>query len=346
MSMTLHRTILLFLSLQVSTALALDPLPNPLIIAHRGASGVMPEHTLEAYALAIEQGAHFIEPDLVITRDGVLIARHENELSDTTDVELKFPDRRTTKTVDGREVTGWFAEDLTLSEIKFLKAEQRLPFRDQSMNGRYSIPSFQDVLALVKKESARQGRRIGVYPETKHPSYHQAIGLPLEAPLVSALEGAGLTRKDDWVFIQSFEVSNLKDLDHMTNVRLVQLLGSGSQTPYDQVVAQSGMTYADMITDNGLKSISRYADGIGPWKVLIVPQSQDGEVSAPTDLIQRAQAVGLMVHAYTFRDELRYLASAYEGSPLNEYRQFFDLGLDGVFSDFPATAFEALAVQD
>lgn len=321
-------------------------LPNPLIIAHRGASGLLPEHTLEAYALAIQQGAHFVEPDLVITSDGVLIARHENELSDTTDVASKFPARKATKVVDGREVSGWFAEDFTLAEIRTLTASQRLAFRDQSKNGLYSIPTFNEVLALIQRESKRKGRPIGVYPETKHPSYHQSIELPLEPPLVSALDHAGLSAQGDWVFVQSFEVNNLKDLNKMTEVRLVQLLGFGTLAPYDQAAAGTGVTYADMITDAGLASIKRYADGIGPWKVLIVPQDQDGEVLPPTDLVQRAHRAGLVVHAYTFRDEPQYLAKVYGDDPLDEYRRFFGLGLDGVFTDFPATALGTFDVQD
>lgn len=331
---------------QPPIVLADSALPNPLVIAHRGASGLLPEHTLEAYSLAIQQGAHFVEPDLVITRDGVLIARHENELSDTTDVETKFPERQTTKMVDGREVSGWFAEDFTLDEIRTLRAEQRLSFRDQSKNGFYAVPTFQEVLALVSKESERLGRPIGVYPETKHPTYHQEIGLPLEPPLVAALDAVGLKSQEDWVFVQSFEVSNLRQLNKMTDVRLVQLLGSGSQTPYDQVVAESGATYGHMITENGLKEVKSYADGIGPWKVLVIPQDADGNLYDPTNLINRAHAVGLVVHAYTFRDEDRYLAKPYDNDPLAEYQKFFALGLDGVFTDFPATAFKALSIRD
>lgn len=339
-SLTLTLVFLAFPSVAVKSG---EPLPSPLVIAHRGASGLLPEHTLEAYRLAIEQGAHFVEPDLVSTRDGILIARHENELSDTTDVEAKFPDRKAVKTVDGREVEGWFAEDFTLSEIRTLRAEQRLPFRDQSMNGRYSIPTFDEVLALTQAESARQGRPIGVYPETKHPTYHQMIDLQLEESLVAALDQAGLSATDDWVFIQSFEVQNLKKLSAMTELRLVQLLGFGSSAPYDQTAAETGLTYADMITDAGLKDIASYADGIGPWKVLIVPRDEEGNTTFPaTDLITRAHAAGLLVHAYTFRDEPRYLAITYNEDPLHEYQYFYDLGLDGVFTDFPSTALQAI----
>ncbi|MDG2319086.1 MAG: glycerophosphodiester phosphodiesterase [Rhodospirillaceae bacterium] len=334
-----------FLGLMISllaVQVCADPLPWPLVIAHRGASGTLPEHTLEAYALAIEQGAHFIEPDLVSTRDGVLVARHENELSDTTDAAEKFPDRKTTHTVDGREITGWFVEDFTVAEIKSLRATERLPFRNQSNNGKFSIPTLEDVLALIQRERVRLGRSIGVYPETKHPSYFRSIGLPLEGALVSALNTAGLDASDDWVFIQSFEVGNLKALNAMTDVRLVQLLGTSEQQPYDQTLADTGLTYGSMISDQGLAAIADYADGIGPWKVLIVPQDREGNPYPATDLISRAHAAGLVVHAYTFRNEPKYLIKPYNAKPQVEYERYFSLGLDGVFSDFPATALKTL----
>jgi glycerophosphoryl diester phosphodiesterase len=316
-------------------------LPWPLIIAHRGASGTLPEHTLESYALAIEQGAHFIEPDLVSTRDGVLIARHENELSDTTDVATKFPGRQSTRTIDGREVTGWFSEDFTLAEINTLRARERLTFRDQSNNGKFGVPTFDEVLALVRSESAARGRDIGVYPETKHPTYFAENKLPLEPSLLASLSAYDYSSAEDWVFIQSFEVSNLKHLSEETDIRLVQLLGSASESPYDQVVARTGLTYADMIGDEGLRQISEYAIGIGPWKGLIAPQDSEGNPFPATDLIERAHSIGLVVHAYTFRDELRYLIKPYNADPLAEYQRFFALGVDGVFSDFPASALAA-----
>jgi len=317
-------------------------LPSPLVIAHRGASGTLPEHTLEAYGLAIGQGAHFIEPDLVSTSDGVLVVRHENELSDTTDVAAKFPGRRTTKTIDGREVTGWFVEDFNMSEVKQLKAIERLPFRDQANNGRFSIPTFDEVLALIQRESSRRGRSIGVYPETKHPTYFRSIGLGLEVPLLTSLDAADLKRPDDWVFIQSFEVTNLKDLNGMTSLRLVQLLGSREAKPYDQTAAGKSLTYGTMMTEDGLAEIATYAEGIGPWKVLIVPNDGAGNALPVTGLVERAHAAGLLVHPYTFRDEEQYLIQSYAGDPLAEYRRFYSLGVDGVFTDFPDTAIQAL----
>ena len=318
-----------------------EPVPKPLVIAHRGASGYLPEHTLEAYALAIEQGAHYIEADLVMTADGVLIARHENNLADTTDVAEKFPGRRRTRLVDAQRVIGWFSEDFTLEEIKTLRATERLPFRDQSSNGKFQVPSFEEVIQLVMSKSRELERRIGIYPETKHPSYFAALGLPLEEPLVAALERHDLNRADAPVFIQSFEVNNLRKLDELTNVPLIQLLSAPMLAPFDQESAGSKLTYGDMITDAGLREIATYADGIGPWKVLIVPRDEEGNLAPPTNLVDRAHAVGLAVHAYTFRSEARYLARQYDGEPGVEYRQFFSLGVDGVFTDFPDAATRA-----
>ena len=322
-------------------ALRPERVPEPLVIAHRGASGYLPEHTLEAYALAIEQGAHYIEADLVITADGVLIARHENNLADTTDVADKFPGRKRTKMVDGQQVDGWFSEDFTLEEIRTLRATERLQFRDQSNNGKFQIPSFDEVIQLVLSRSRELGHRIGIYPETKHPSYFAALGLPLEEPLVAALARHDLDRADAPVFIQSFEVSNLRKLDGLTDAPLIQLVSAPILAPFDQESAGSGLTYGDMITDAGLREIATYADGIGPWKVLIVPRDEEGNLAPPTNLIDRAHAMGLAVHAYTFRSEARYLARQYDGDPGAEYRQFFSLGVDGVFTDFPDAATSA-----
>ena len=275
------------------------------------------------------------------TADGVLIARHENNLADTTDVAEKFPGRRRSKMVDGQRVEGWFSEDFTLEEIKTLRATERLPFRDQSSNGKFQIPSFDEVIQLVLNRSRELGRRIGIYPETKHPSHFAALGLPLEESLVAVLEEHGLNRADAPVFIQSFEIGNLRTLDELTDVHLIQLLSAPILAPFDQGSAGSGLTYGDMITDAGLREIATYADGIGPWKALIVPRDEEGNLAPPTNLIDRAHAVGLVVHAYTFRSEARYLARQYDGEPGVEYRQFFSLGVDGVFTDFPDAATRA-----
>ena len=319
----------------------LQPLPKPLVIAHRGASGYLPEHTLEAYALAIGQGAHFIESDLVMTGDGVLLARHENELSDTTDVAEKYPERKTTMMIDGQRVDGWFSEDFTLAEIRNLRANQRFAFRDQSNNGKFGIPTLDEVIQLVLSKSRESGREVGIYLETKHPSHFAGHGLALENPLIAALQRHRLDRSDAAVFIQSFEVGNLKKLNGMTDVPLVQLLGAASLSPFDQQTAGTGLTYAAMSTDAGLGNIARYADGIGPWKGLVVPRDGEGNLGTPTDLVARAHAAGLVVHAYTFRSEAHYLAAAYDGDPGAEYRQFFALDIDGIFTDFPDAAIGA-----
>jgi len=317
-------------------------LQPPIVIAHRGASGHRPEHTLAAYELAIELGADFIEPDLVITRDGVLVARHENEILETTDVSSRpeFADRRTTKRIDGMEVAGWFAEDLTLAEIKTLRARERLPFRSHAYDGRFAIPTFDEVLDLAVRKSVETGRTIGVYPETKHPSYFREIGLPLEEPLLAALEARGWTGQDAPVFLQSFETGNLRELRQRTGVRLIQLLDTEGR-PWDLAVSGDPRTYRDLATPEGLAWIATYADGIGPNKRLIVPADRDGRLLPPTSLVADAHRAGLLVHPYTFRSDPQFLASEYEGWPELEYEKFYKLGVDGVFSDFPEVAVRA-----
>jgi glycerophosphoryl diester phosphodiesterase len=310
----------------------------PIIIAHRGASGHRPEHTLAAYALAIEMGADFIEPDLVATKDGRLVARHEPEISKTTDVADKFPHRKTTRTIDGATVEGWFVCDFTLAEIKTLRARQPWPFRSTAWNGLFEIPTFEEIIALAKAGSARTGRVVGVYPETKHPGFHRALGLPLEEPMLTALAQAGWTQADSPVFIQSFEVGNLRKLATQTGVRLIQLLDEPHLRPFDFITGVDPRTYGDLMTPENLRQIATYAYGIGPWKRSIVSENR-----AVSSLIDDAHAAGLRVHAYTFRDEPKFLAPVYDNDPAAEYRQFFELGLDGVFSDFPDTAARARA---
>jgi len=289
---------------------------TPLIIAHRGASGYRPEHTLASYELAIGMGADFIEPDLVSTRDGVLIARHENEISGTTDVadRPEFAARKATKQIDGREVTGWFTEDLTLAEIKTLRAKERLPFRDQSHNGRFEVPTLAEVIDLAKRGSAETGRTIGVYPETKHPSYFRSIGLPLEEPLLAALQEAGYRSRTAPVYIQSFEVGNLKELRKVTDLPLIQLLEAEGR-PWDFAVAGDPRTYHDLATSAGLAEIAAYADGIGPDKRRIVPAGPDGRLLPPTSLVADTHAARLLVHPWTFRSDGSFLALEYGGDP-------------------------------
>jgi glycerophosphoryl diester phosphodiesterase len=314
----------------------------PLIIAHRGASGYRPEHTLASYELAIRMGADFIEPDLVSTKDHVLIARHENEISETTDVAThpEFAGRRTTKKIDGREVTGWFTEDFTLAEIKTLRAKERLPFRDQSFNGQFEVPTFAEVIALAKRKSAETGRVIGTYPETKHPTYFRSIGLPLEEPLLAALKEAGYSGRTAPVYIQSFEVGNLKRLRQVTDLPLIQLMEAEGR-PWDLTAAGDPRTYHDLATPAGLAEIAEYADGIGPDKRRIVPAGPDGRLLPATSLVADAHAAGLLVHPWTFRSDGDFLAPEYKGDPGKEYDQFFSLGVDGLFSDFSDTAVKA-----
>ena len=333
---------------------------SPLVIGHRGASGYLPEHTLEAYALAIRQGADYVEPDLVATKDGHLIARHEPNITNTTDVASRpeFASRRTTKNVDGVNETGWFASDFTLREIKTLRALQTFPERPQQFNRRFKIPTLSEVIELVQRESKRRDRRIGIYPETKHPTYHQRLGLGLERPLVRILDRYDLDRRKSPVFIQSFEQSNLRRLNRMIDVRLVQLVdafdvdANGNliyeapfDRPYDWTVSGDPVllarTFGFFATNEGLEEISTYADGIGPWKKYIVSTNAANDTLPPTDLIDRAHDHGLLIHTWTFRSEQPRLANQYRGNPINEYLQFYELGIDGVFSDFPDTAVTA-----
>lgn len=310
----------------------------PLVIAHRGASGYRPEHTLEAYELAIEMGADFIEPDLVITRDGVLVARHESELSRTTDVagHPEFADRRTTRRIDGLEATGWFTEDFLLEEIKTLRTRERHPFRDHSRDGRFQLATFEEILDLAIRRSAEVGRTIGVYPETKHPSYFRSRGLPLEEPLLAALEKVGWTGRDAPVFLQSFETGNLRDLRSRTGVRLIQLLDVEGQ-PWDLVSLGDSRSYQALATPEGLAWIATYADGIGPNKRLIMPVDADGRLLSPTSLVEDAHQAGLQVHPWTLRSDPQFLAAGYD-RPEREYEMFYGLGVDGLFSDFPDLA--------
>lgn len=318
-----------------------------LVIAHRGASGERPEHTLAAYRLAVEQGADVIEPDVVPTRDGVLVARHENEIGGTTDVAERpeFADRRTTKTIDGDEVTGWFTEDFTLAELKTLRAIERLPdLRPQSAayDGQFEIPTLAEVVALADSLGRARGRPVGLYPETKHPTYFRRIGLPLEAPLVALLHGAGLDGPHDPVWIQSFEVGNLELLRGMTRLRLVQLAHPGGapadrpETPYDA-----------MMTPDGLATVATYADAVGVAKTFVL----DPETLSPSSLVADAHRVGLDVHVWTVRAENAFLPPSLRsgsarpeahGDVAAEIRALVAAGVDGLFSDYPALVVDAL----
>ena len=357
----------------------------PLVIGHRGAPGYLPDHTLAGYRLAIKMGADYIEPDLVSTKDGILVARHEPHIGTTTDVSShpEFADRMRDGTLDGATVEDeWWVSDFTLRELKTLRALQPLPKeRPTGFDRRYRIPTLTQVLALARSEGRKRGRKVGVYPETKHPTYHRQLGLPLERRLVRALRRAGLDRRRAPVYIQSFEQSNLRRLNRMTRVKLVQLVDANdvnldgsldytapSDRPYDWTVSGDpglmSRTYGFFATNAGLDEIATYADGIGPWKPYIVSRTatdangdgeaddtngdgavdeSDWELALPTSLVRRAHRRGLEVHPYTFRNEARRLASDYEGDPAAEYGLLFALGVDGVFSDFPDTAVAARA---
>ena len=386
-----------FLTLGLTSALALPgvaasigggkALPTldgkpPLLIGHRGASGYLPEHTLEAYQLAITQGADVIEPDLISTKDGVLIARHDPNLITSTDVASRpeFADRkRVDWPVDGEKQTGWFTHDFTLAEIKTLGTMITDPERPQQNNGMFRIPTLQEIIGLVKKQSAKLGRTILVYPETKNPSYHIDLGLPLEDNLIAALTAAGWNSRSAPVFVQSFEPGSLKEMRSKgLKTRMVQLvdgddidLKTGKITyaipfdrPYDWCKSGDTRLFADMVTPAGLAEIRTYAEGIGVWKPYIVPVKgqvdaagqlidvngdgkvdlRDAATQLPTSLVAEAHRQGLFVHVFTFRNEKRHLASSYRGDPQAEYLQFFRLGVDGVFSEFPDTAVMARAV--
>jgi glycerophosphoryl diester phosphodiesterase len=359
---------------------------HPLVIGHRGSPGYLPDHTLQGYKLAIENGADYIEPDLVSTKDGVLIARHEPNIAGTTDVSKhpEFASREKTVMIDGAPDHGWFTFDFTLKEIKTLRAVQPLAFRSHRFDGKFQIPTFEEVLDLRDRMSRKVHRQIGVYPETKHPTIHERLGLPLEAKIVAALKRHGLNHKDSPVFIQSFEQSNLKKLNTMTPVPLVQLVdandvnpdGSLDYTapfdrPYDWTASGDpkllARTFGYFATDAGLAEIRTYADVISPWKRYIVTsaavdlnhdgtvgdENGDGQINEadrqplpPTDLIRRAHAHGLKIHTWTFRNEPRYLLSTYGSNPTEEYLQFFELGIDGVFSDYADTAVVARRLFD
>lgn len=302
--------------------------PHPVVIAHRGASGYRPEHTLASYELAIAMGADFIEPDLCITRDGVLVARHENELSKTTDVADRpdFQDRRTRKVVDGVQLEGWFVEDFTLAELKTLRARQRFPFRDSSFNDRFEIATFEEALGLARRHG------VGVYPETKHPTYFRQLGLPLEERMVEALHAAGFRGPEAPAFLQSFEVGNLRYLKTLTDLPLVQLMDVDGR-PWDDA-----RSYDELATPAGLAGIATYAQGIGPNKRRIVPVGPDLRLLSPTSLIEDAHRAGLVVHPWTLRSDAHFLAPDYEGDPERECGQLLSLGVDGLFSDFPDLA--------
>lgn len=323
-----------------------------LVVGHRGASAYRPEHTLASYELAARMGADYIEPDLVITSDGVLVTRHEPEISGTTDVadHPEFAARKTTKDLDGTPLTGWFTEDFTLAELKTLRAKERIPAVRQentAYDGRFEIATFAEVLDLRARLSKELHREIGIYPETKHPTYFASMGKPLEPKLVEALDEAGLNRADAPVFVQSFETGNLRELHEELEVPLVQLLSAEGSPIGDK------RTYAELITPAGLADIATYAAAIGPEKNQVISRDAAGNLGKPTSLIADAHAAGLTVTPYTFRPENQFLPANLRvgasptdyGNFFAEYKAFFDAGVDGVFADAPDTAVAARAAR-
>lgn len=333
-----------------------------IVIGHRGASALRPEHTLASYARAIEDGADFIEPDLVMTRDGVLIARHENEISGTTDVARhpQFAARKATRTIDGRATTGWFSEDFTLAELKTLRARERLPElrpANVAFDGRFDVPTFDEIIEFVAAESIKHRRIVGIYPEIKHSTYFRRIGLAMEDKVLATLRAHACIANGAPVFVQSFEIGNLeylrghlgKDLAH---VKLIQLLGEPQEQPWDCVAARQPRTYAAMMSADGLREIARYADAIGPNKLAVIPRLGNGGLGAPTALVADAHARGLLVHPYTFRPENFFLPAGQraDGPPamrsdtgaIAEIRAYLAAGIDGFFTDDPALGRVAL----
>lgn len=335
---------------------ALAPTTPALVIGHRGASALRPEHTLAAYARAIEDGADLIEPDLVSTRDGVLVARHENEMSGTTDVAAhpEFSARRTTRTIDGERVDGWFTEDFTLAELKTLRARERLPqLRSTAHDGQFAIATLEEIIVLAAEASARHGRSIGLAPELKHPTYFAGIGLAMEDGLLAALRAHPHTRTAP-VVIQSFETANLRTLHGQTrgdaNITLLQLFGGKAEHPYDTVAAGAPLSYRAMATPQGLRAIAAYADAIGPAHRDLDPSH------GRSRLVDDAHAAGLRVIVYTFRPENHFLGAAYRGDggpaarhdpgAVREIRAALALGIDGFFTDDPALGRQAVDTAD
>lgn len=342
--------VIMTVMLSACGGVGIRPSPDILVIAHRGASALRPEHTLAAYEKAIDDGADAVEPDLVMTRDGMLVARHENEISGTTDVAARpqFADRKTVRRIDGVAAHGWFVEDFTLAELLTLRARERMPeirTTSAAFDGWYPVPTLQEIISLVKRKAAQAGRPIAIYPELKHPGYFRSIGLPLEERLIDILDANGLSGEEAPVFIQSFEVESLKRLRRLTNVRLVQLLFSSGQ-PDDFRRSGDLRTYADMTTPAGFAEVAIYADGIGVAKSMVYGHGSEMHPAASSSLVPDAQAAGLFVHAYTFRPENLFLPLALQrgetmlpsgrGDGAAEIMLFLQAGIDGFFTDDPA----------
>ncbi|WP_405642073.1 glycerophosphodiester phosphodiesterase [Streptomyces sp. NBC_00019] len=333
-------------------------LPVPTIIGHRGASGYRPEHTLGSYQLALDLGAHVVEAgDLVPTKDGHIVCRHEPEIGGTTDVadHPEFAGRRTTKLLDGVSVTGWFTEDFTLAELKTLRAIERIPANrphNTLYNGRWEIPTFEEVLKWQDEQTRKRGKQVWIYPETKHPTYFRKLGLGLEERVAKLLRKYGKDGKNAPVILQSFEPTSIQRLNKLVGNPLVVLLSSATSRPWDFVETGDPRTVADLITPKGLKEIAGYAQGIGPTLDLVIPKDANGNLTTPTTLVADAHKAGLILHPYTMRNENPFLPAEYRkgtdadayGDVFGAYRTYFATGIDGVFTDNPDTGL--LARQD
>jgi glycerophosphoryl diester phosphodiesterase len=338
-------------------ARGLKSLPVPTIIGHRGTSGYRPEHTFGSYDLALDLGADVVEAgDLVPTRDGHLVCRHEPEIGGTTDVtdHPEFADRRTTKMLDGVATTGWFTEDFTLAELKTLRAIERIPANrphNTLYNGRWEIPTFEEVLKWQDEQTRKRGKQVWIYPETKHPTYFRRLGLGLEERVAKLLAKYGKDGRNAPVILQSFEPTSIQRLNQLVDNPLVVLLSSADSRPYDLVEAGDPRTVADLITPKGLRELAGYAQGIGPTLDLVIPKKADGTLGEPTTLVRDAHKVGLVLHPYTMRNENPFLPAEYRkgsaadayGDPFGAFRTYFATGIDGVFTDNADTGLLARA---
>ncbi|MEE1747123.1 MULTISPECIES: glycerophosphodiester phosphodiesterase [unclassified Streptomyces] len=331
-------------------------LPVPTVIGHRGTSGYRPEHTLGSYQLALDMGAHIVEQDLVPTRDGHLVCRHENDITATTDVadHPEFASRRTTKKVDGVSLTGWFTEDFTLAELKTLRAKERIPGTRQKntlYDGRWEIPTFEEVLRWADREGRRRGKPVWLYVETKHPTYFRGLGLGLEEPLAKLLRRYNRHREQSPLILQSFEPGSIQRLARLVETPRVVLLSAAGERPWDFVTSGDPRTVADLVKPAGLKWMASFAQGIGPTLDLVIPKDASGRLTAPTTLVRDAHAQGLVLHPYTMRNENTFLPADFRrgtdpnayGDAFGAFQAYFATGIDGVFSDNPDTALLAAA---
>ncbi|MFE3717345.1 glycerophosphodiester phosphodiesterase [Streptomyces cyaneofuscatus] len=338
---------------------SLRDLPVPTVIGHRGASGYRPEHTLGSYQLALDLGAHIVEQDLVPTKDGHLVCRHENDITATTDVadHPEFAGRKATKKIDGVSYTGWFTEDFTLAELKTLRATERIPGNrpDNTLyDGRWTIPTFEEVLRWADKEGRKRKKPVWLYVETKHPTYFRSLGLGLEEPLARLLRRYGRDRRNAPLILQSFEPSSIQRLARLVDTPRIVLLSGPTTRPWDFVESGDPRTVADLVTPAGLKWIASYAQGIGPTLDLVIPKDAAGRLTTPTTLVKDAHARGLLLHPYTLRNENSFLPADFRrGTDPNAYGDvfgaaaaYFATGIDGIFSDHPDTALLAAADFD